>query len=182
LERFAYFRRFIHGNTSIFSAGASIASQYLGGNYSRHARVTQTMIIIGSFLLGISMTLLILPLSSSISKWIGLEATPAAYAEEFLFVTAFGFAFRALQTTYTALIATHGLTIWNLIGNIITIASNAILNVIFLEGWFGFTSIGCARRRFSHGYFMVNLSPFLVIFLRKSYIITRKKVILKESA
>lgn len=123
-------------------AGASIASQYLGGNYNRHARVTQTMVIIGSFLLGISMMLLILPFSSSISNWIGLEPRPAAYAREFLFVTAFGFGFRALQTTYTALIATHGLTVWNLIGNIITIASNIVLNFVFLDGWFGLPQMG----------------------------------------
>src|SRR5574344_91769 len=149
-------------------AGASIASQYLGGNYSRHARVTQTMIIIGSFLLGISMTLLILPLSSSISKWIGLEATPAAYAEEFLFVTAFGFAFRALQTTYTALIATHGLTIWNLIGNIITIASNAFLNVVFLEGWFGLPQLGV------HGVALATAISWLISALFLGYILKKK--------
>lgn len=123
-------------------AGASIASQYIGGNYNRHARVTQTMVILGSFLLGISMTLFVLPVSGYISKWIGLEIEPARYAEEFLFVIAFGFAFRALQTTYTALIATHGIAIWNLLANVITIASNALLNVIFLEGWFGLPAMG----------------------------------------
>lgn len=123
-------------------AGASIASQYIGGNYNRHARVTQTMVILGSFLLGISITLLVVPLSGTIAQWIGLEKQPAAYAKEFLLVTAFGFAFRSLQTTYTALIATHGLTIWNLVGNIITIVVNAFLNFVFLDGWFGLPSLG----------------------------------------
>jgi putative MATE family efflux protein len=42
----------------------------------------------------------------------------------------------------TALIATHGLTIWNFIGNTLTIATNAALNVVFLEGLFGLPKMG----------------------------------------
>ena len=45
-----------------------------------------------------------------------------------------GFCFRAIQTTFTALIATHGLTVWNLIGNTLTIAFNAGMNLLFANG------------------------------------------------
>jgi len=123
-------------------AGASIASQYIGGNFNRHARVTQTMVLLGSFLLGIAMTSLIYPSSGLIISLMGLTGETAEYGGEFLMVVCAGFAFRAVQTTLTALIATHGLTIWNLFGNIVTIIFNAILNIIFLEGLFGCPKMG----------------------------------------
>ena len=123
-------------------AGASIASQYIGGNFNRHARVTQTMVLLGSFLLGLAMTCLIYPSSGLIISLMGLNGETAKYGGEFLMVVCAGFAFRAVQTTLTALIATHGLTIWNLFGNIVTIIFNAILNIIFLEGLFGFPKMG----------------------------------------
>ena len=123
-------------------SGASITSQYIGANQKAHARSTQTMVIFGSFLLGVALTLIIFPISGYIPRWMGLEGTPAEYARQFLCVVAFGFAFRALQSTLTALIATHGITIWNLIGNVLTIASNAVMNYIFLEGLFGLPKMG----------------------------------------
>ena len=118
-------------------AGASIASQFLGANAGSHARTTITMVIVGSLLLGLSMTLLVLPSSNWIVHALGLSGDTATYGVEFLQVVCFGFIFRALQTTLTALIATHGLTIWNLIGNSLTIALNIGLNIVFLNGLFG---------------------------------------------
>jgi putative MATE family efflux protein len=100
------------------------------------------MVLFGSLLLGLALTLVIYPLSGSIPRWMGLSDEPAKYAMQFLSVVSFGFAFRALQTILTALIATHGLTIWNFVGNTITIASNAALNVMFLEGYFGLPKMG----------------------------------------
>lgn len=123
-------------------AGASIASQFIGAEQNSHARSTQTMVLLGSLLLGIALTLVVYPLSGHIPLWMGLKDNPVVYAQEFMAVVAFGFAFRALQTTLTALIATHGLTIWNLVGNIITIASNALMNYVLLEGLFGLPKMG----------------------------------------
>ena len=100
------------------------------------------MVLFGSILLGVALTLVIYPLSGHIPQWMGLTEEPAKYAMMFLSVVSFGFAFRALQTILTALIATHGLTVWNLVGNTLTIASNAALNVVFLEGYFGLPKMG----------------------------------------
>ncbi len=123
-------------------AGASIASQFLGAERRRQARTTQTMVLVGSLLLGISVTLLVIPLSDALVRLMGLSGEPARFAREFLHVVSFGFAFRALQTTLTALIATHGLTTWNLFGNILTVLSNAGLNVVFLNGLLGLPKMG----------------------------------------
>ena len=123
-------------------SGASIVSQYIGAKQNSHANSTQTMVLFGSILLGVALTLIVYPLSGNIPRWMGLTEAPAVYAQQFLSIVSFGFAFRALQTILTALIATHGLTIWNFVGNTLTIASNAALNVIFLEGLFGLPKMG----------------------------------------
>ena len=112
-------------------SGASIVSQYIGAKQNSHANSTQTMVLFGSILLGVALTLVIFPLSGHIPQWMGLTEEPAKYAMMFLSVVSFGFAFRALQTILTALIATHGLTV-----------SNAALNVVFLEGLFGLPKMG----------------------------------------
>lgn len=128
--------------TAFSQAGASIASQFLGAERPRQAGTTQTMVLLGSILLGIAFTLIVIPIESNIVSWMGLTGEAAEHACDFLHIVAFGFAFRSLQTTLTALIATHGLTGWNLIGNIITIVSNAIMNIIFLNGYLGFPQMG----------------------------------------
>lgn len=128
--------------TAFSQAGASIASQFLGAERPRQAGTTQTMVLLGSILLGIAFTLVVIPIESNIVSWMGLTGEAADHACDFLHIVAFGFAFRSLQTTLTALIATHGLTGWNLIGNVITIISNAIMNIIFLNGYLGFPQMG----------------------------------------
>lgn len=128
--------------TAFSQAGASIASQFMGAERPRQAGTTQTMVLLGSLLLGVAITLVTLPLSQNIVDWMGLTGDAATYGFEFLYIVAFGFAFRSLQTTLTSLIATHGLTGWNLIGNIVTIISNAIMNVIFLNGYLGLPKMG----------------------------------------
>lgn len=123
-------------------AGASIASQFIGAERPRQAATTQTMVLIGSLLLGVAITLVVIPLADNIVNWMGLTGDAALHARNFLHVVSIGFAFRALQSTLTALIATHGLTIWNLFGNIITIISNAAMNVVFLNGYLGLPKMG----------------------------------------
>lgn len=119
-------------------AGASIASQFMGAGANSRTRATISMVLIGSLLLGISMTLLVWPLSEWIVHAMGLSGDTARYGIQFLQIVCIGFVFRALQTTLTAMIATHGLTIWNLIGNSLTILFNMGLNIVFLNGMFGF--------------------------------------------
>ena len=128
--------------TAFSQAGASIASQFLGAERPRQAGTTQTMVLLGSILLGVAFTLIVIPIENNIVSWMGLTGEAANFACDFLHIVAFGFAFRSLQTTLTSLIATHGLTGWNLVGNVITIVSNAIMNVIFLNGYLGFPQMG----------------------------------------
>ena len=53
-------------------SGASIVSQYIGAKQNSHASSTQTMVLFGSILLGIALTLIIYPLSGNIPQWMGL--------------------------------------------------------------------------------------------------------------
>lgn len=59
--------------TAFSQAGASIASQFLGAERPRQAGTTQTMVLIGSILLGIAFMLIIIPLEGNIVRWMGLS-------------------------------------------------------------------------------------------------------------
>jgi putative MATE family efflux protein len=118
-------------------AGASIASQFLGGGRPRHARITQTLVIAGSAILGLFMGGALFPLTPYLVDWMGLSGEAAHAARQFLHVVGLGLVFRSLQGTLTSLIATHGRTFWNLVANVITIVVNVALNYIFLSGRFG---------------------------------------------
>ena len=118
-------------------AGASIASQFLGGEKRRHAQVTQTIVITGSAVLGIGMGILLWFATPLIVYFMGLVGEPADAAIKFLRTISPAIVFRALQGTLTSIIATHGRTIWNLLSNIVMLIVNVILNIIFLEGYFG---------------------------------------------
>jgi putative MATE family efflux protein len=118
-------------------AGASIASQFLGGDKPRHAQVTQTLVIAGSAVLGLAMGVMLWFATPAIVALMGLSGEPADAAIKFLRTISPAIVFRALQGTLTSLVATHGYTIWNLLSNIVMLAINATLNFIFLEGYFG---------------------------------------------
>ena len=118
-------------------AGASIASQFLGGDRPRHAQVTQTLVISGSTIMGLVMGVMLWFATPGIVALMGLSEEPADAAIKFLHTISPAIVFRALQGTLTSLVATHGYTIWNLFANIITLVVNVILNIIFLGGYFG---------------------------------------------
>jgi len=118
-------------------AGASIASQFLGGDRPRHAQVTQTLVIAGSAVIGLAMGVLLWFATPLIVSLMGLTGEPADAAIKFLRTISPAMVFRSLQGTLTSLIATHGRTIWNLFSNILMLAVNCVLNYIFLEGYFG---------------------------------------------
>ncbi|MCL2207648.1 MAG: MATE family efflux transporter [Fibromonadales bacterium] len=118
-------------------AGASIASQFLGGDRPRHAQVTQTLVITGSVVIGLAMGVMLWFSAPAIVALMGLSGEPADAAVKFLLTISPAIVFRALQGTLTSLVATHGHTIWNLFANIIALVVNATLNFIFLEGYFG---------------------------------------------
>ncbi len=118
-------------------AGASIASQFLGGDRPRHAQVTQTLVISGSAVLGIAMGIMLWFATPTIVALMGLSGEPADAAIKFLRTISPAIVFRALQGTLTSLVATHGYTIWNLFANAIALVVNVTLNFIFLGGHFG---------------------------------------------
>ncbi|MDR1829675.1 MAG: MATE family efflux transporter [Candidatus Fibromonas sp.] len=118
-------------------AGASIASQFLGGDRPRHAQVTQTLVIAGSAVLGIAMGVMLWFATPAIVDLMGLKGEPADAAIKFLLTISPAIVFRALQGTLTSLVATHGYTLWNLFANIIALIVNVALNFIFLGGYFG---------------------------------------------
>jgi putative MATE family efflux protein len=123
-------------------AGASIAAQFMGGGRSRHARATQTLVITGSVLLGAVVGIALWPLAPALVGLMGLKGETAVAGTQFLQAIAPAFVFRALQSSLTSLIASHGRTVWNLGANILTVFVNASLNIVFLNGYFGLPHLG----------------------------------------
>jgi putative MATE family efflux protein len=118
-------------------AGASIASQFLGGSKPRYAQVTQSLVIAGSAVLGLAMGVMLWFTTPTIVSLMGLSGEPADAAIKFLRALSPAIVFRSLQGTLTSLVATHGRTMWNLLSNVIMLAVNTILNIIFIGGYFG---------------------------------------------
>lgn len=127
---------------ALSQAGASIASQFLGGGKKSHARATQTLVIAGSGLLGLVMGLTAWPLCGTLIRILGLQGETAVHAQTFMEILCIGMVFKALQITFTNLIAGHGRTLWNLTANAMTLVINATLNYIFLEGLWGMPKLG----------------------------------------
>jgi putative MATE family efflux protein len=118
-------------------AGASIASQFLGGDRPRYAQVTQTLVISGSAIMGLALSVILWFTTPTIVALMGLSGEQASAAIKFMHTISPAIVFRSLQGTLTSLIATHGYTIWNLFANAIALVVNVLLNIIFLGGYFG---------------------------------------------
>jgi putative MATE family efflux protein len=127
---------------ALSQAGASIASQYLGGGKRSHARATQILVIAGSGTLGALLGAILWLSSGLLIRLLGLTGQTAVYALQFLQILAIGLVFKALQVTLTNLVASHGRTVWNLSANALSLAINAVLNYAFLEGIFGLPRLG----------------------------------------
>lgn len=152
---------------ALSQAGASIASQFMGGGKRSHARATQILVITGSGLLGVILGAILWPCSGMLIHLLGLQGQTAIYGQQFLRIAALGLVFKALQVTLTNLVASHGRTVWNLSANALSLAINAVLNYIFLEGLFGFPRMGVQGVAWATVISWVGVDLMLWIVLRK---------------
>jgi len=126
-------------------AGSSISSQFIGGGRKSHARATQSLVIVGSLLMGLLMGFALWPVRNIlVSHVLGLQGETAKHASVFLGVLSLGLVFKALQLSLTSLIAAKGRTVWNLSANGLSLVINAILNYAFLGGLWGLPHMGVA--------------------------------------
>lgn len=114
-------------------AGSSVAGQFLGARKRRLAKATyaflQTLLVALGTLLGLVMILA----SGPITRVMGLEGEIQVHGAVFLQVLGCGMAARALWTAMINILASQGLTSWNLWSSVLALSVNAGLNFLFLE-------------------------------------------------
>lgn len=123
-------------------AGASVAGQLLGARRPRHARATWALVL--AFLTGLGFLLggLLAWFAHDVSRAMGLEGAILVHGETFLRVLGVGMFARAIWAGCLNILASVGLTSWNLWAAILVMVTNTFLNMLFL-GYGGFmTSLG----------------------------------------
>jgi putative MATE family efflux protein len=114
-------------------AGSSVAGQFLGARKKRLAKATyaflQTLLVGLGVLLGSIMVFASGPITSAM----GLTGEIQVHGALFLRVLGCGMGARALWTSMINILASQGLTSWNLWSSLLALTVNASLNFLFLR-------------------------------------------------
>jgi putative MATE family efflux protein len=115
-------------------AGSAVAGQFLGAGEPRLARATFAFLQTALVAMGIVLGVLMVVLAGPIAAAMGLSGEIGAHSVLFLRVLGCGMGARALWTSMINILASQGLTNWNLWGSLLALGSNAALNALFLFG------------------------------------------------
>ncbi len=124
-------------------AGSSVAGQFLGAKKRRLAKATYAFLQALLIGIGIILGLVMVTLSGPITRAMGLQGEIQVHGAMFLKVLGCGMGARALWTSMINILASQGLTSWNLWGSVVALGTNAILNFTFLR-WFQLGTYGVA--------------------------------------
>lgn len=113
-------------------AGASVAGQLLGARRPRHARATWALLLALLSILGGLLGGALALFSGQVAGVMGLQGEIFLHGKTFLFVLGTGMVARALWAGCLNILASVGLTNWNLWAAILVIATNVLLNLLFL--------------------------------------------------
>ena len=123
-------------------AGTSIASQYIGAGQKERIVPTYIMNLMICSLLGLLLFLLCFLFSEQIGLWLGFNEIQNDKSSRFLPILGFVFLFFSPKLAYSAILATRGLTRWNMYIAIFINVINIILNYCFVFGTFGVPKLG----------------------------------------
>jgi putative MATE family efflux protein len=147
-------------------AGSSVAGQFLGAKKRRLAKATfaflQTLLVVLGVVLGLIMVFLAGPITAAM----GLSGEIQEHGALFLQVLGCGMGGRALWTAMINILASQGLTSWNLWGSVLALGSNALLNVLFLQ--FGMGTYGVALATIL-SWLLVSIALLVVLSRKLSY-------------
>lgn len=117
---------------TIGQAGASVAGQYLGARRPRRARATWALLLALLAGMGLVLGCLLAVFAREASVAMGLSGAILEHGEVFLRVLGTGMAARAVWSGCLNILASVGLTRWNLWAAILVLATNTLLNLLFL--------------------------------------------------
>ncbi|GLS26799.1 MATE family efflux transporter [Marinibactrum halimedae] len=124
------------------TAGTAVACQLMGAQQT-HRVVPTYMANVGiCSLFALVLATPVWVFSSQIGLWFGMTETQNGYAHTFLFLIAFTFLPLGLRFSYSSILASRGLTHWNMIAALLTNGLNIFLNYVFIMGVLGFPKMG----------------------------------------
>ncbi|MDG9666682.1 MATE family efflux transporter [Hahella sp. CR1] len=124
------------------TAGTSVASQYMGAKQTQHILPTYMANIGISSLLGLLMFIVSFIYADRVGLWLGMTPELNAHSETYLLAVSFSFFCIAVRFSYASILASRGMTHWNMATALATNALNVILNAAFFLGWFGLPKMG----------------------------------------
>lgn len=150
------------------SAGTALASQYMGAG--REESVVPTWIgnLLISVALGLVLSVGLLCCAPYVGLWLGMTATEATYAAQFLGVIAFNFVLVGARGAYASVLASRTLTRWTMVVAIATNALNIVLNMLFMSGALGLPRLGV------RGVALATLLAYLTGLLLFVYLVHRR--------
>jgi len=149
-------------------AGASVAGQYLGAGRPRNARATWALLLAVLSGLGLVLGACLTVFSPAVARAMGLSGEILEHGQLFLCVLGTGMVARALWSGCLNILASMGLTRWNLWAAILVLATNASLNLLFL-GYGGImTSMG------TYGVALATVLSWVVVSMALLAVLARK--------
>lgn len=151
---------------SFGQAGSAVAGQFLGAGDKRLAKATYAFLQVSLVAIGFVLGAIMIAVPGPIASAMGLQGEIHAHAVTFLRVLGCGMGIRALWTSMINILASQGLTDWNLKGAVIALGSNAVLNALFLFGPFG--GLG------TYGVALATVLSWAIVCLILLFVLSRK--------
>jgi len=149
-------------------AGASVAGQFLGAGRMRQARATWALLLAILALLGFVLGATLSLCAGPVARAMGLSGRILEHGELFLRVLGMGMTARALWSGCLNILASLGLTRWNLWAAVVVLSTNTLLNLLFL-GYGGFmTSMG------TYGVALATILSWVVVSFGLLAVLARK--------
>ncbi|WP_020407932.1 MATE family efflux transporter [Hahella ganghwensis] len=124
------------------TAGTSVASQYIGARQHQYVLPTYMANVGLSSLLGLLMFLGGFLYADHIGTWLGMTPELNEHSSIYLMVVSFSFFFVAVRFSYASILASKGMTHWNMATALVTNLLNVLLNAAFFLGWWGIPKLG----------------------------------------
>jgi putative MATE family efflux protein len=123
-------------------AASSVAAQHLGARNTRMAGVTFSLMLLMNLALGVCVTILFSLLAPALPQTVGLDASLAAIASQYLAIIGLGFLPLALRIATSGVLNALGQTKVNMFSAVFMNVLNLIGNHAFVSGFAGLPAMG----------------------------------------
>lgn len=163
----------VFGATMIFmntfgQAGASVAGQFMGAGRPRRAKATWALLLALLVCMGLVLGCSLSAFSHEVAVAMGLDGAILEHGELFLAVLGTGMVARAIWAGCLNILASVGMTSWNLWAAILVLTSNTLLNLLFL-GYGGFM-----RPLGTYGVALATILSWVVVSMALLLVLARK--------